>query len=310
MTKEIPVEATEFVKTVFDKISTLIKYGVWGNVSIDRFKRWRKQFTTEEQLYYAAYLAYQLMFYNKRDVIALINHSFTESIREIALASINDSSYKQKDIWREIILQTKQKILVCPLATDSAASSSFMIARILRDQNIITETELCNNVQDMIYKLRRREVKAIIFVDDMIGSGTQAIEFYTNRTDLGEKYISIRDMIAEIKPDIPVYLTVAVAPHDAVLDVIDKTGLRVIAAEILTEKNDVQKESFWFPEDFTNGIEFLNDLETEKNIPSKGYREKSWAVTFEHGAPDVSCPFYYKEHSEWISLIRYRGEDV
>lgn len=148
------------IDLVFDKIMTLIKYNVWSNVSIERFKRWKAQFKSDEERYYAAYLAQKLVFYNKKDFISLISYSFSISIKQITLLEIENKEEMNDIIWRDKIEVTRRNTLVCPLTTDSAASG-FMVARLLRDQGIISENELMDSHDDLIRTVRRRNTMLV-----------------------------------------------------------------------------------------------------------------------------------------------------
>lgn len=106
------------------------------------------------------------------------------------------------------------------------------------------------------------------------------------------------------------FLAVAIAPKNSMETVQRQTGITIIAAELLTEKNDPTNQSFLFPEDFEHRKDFLRKIEADFGIARNGYRGSAWAVAFEHGVPDVSCPFYWEDKCNWLSLIPFRGDDI
>ncbi|MNB63275.1 hypothetical protein D3C75_96980 [compost metagenome] len=291
---------------------TLIRHQIWDNATLERFSSWKKQFEKEEEQLIAAYMAQQLIYYNKKDFISIITQTVAQSFRLISnmdprcveLNSMNDA------LWAQIMEETKRNILVCPLTIDSPAASGFMVTRLLRDQGIIAENELCKSYDELIYKLKRRTVKAVIFVDDMIGSGTQAKEALVKPQDLAGGYQSLCSYLKENYTDIPLLLAVAIAPSES-KDLIEKeTGLSVLVGETLLNEHDVLHNDYWKGINYDDGMQFLEFLNKKWNIPIKNFGTHAWAVAFEHGVPDVSAPFYYANPEGWTSLIRQRGEDL
>jgi hypothetical protein len=304
-------QAINHIELVFDKIKTLIKFGIWGNLSIERFKRWQTQFQTVEKQFYAAYLAQQLIYYNKKDVLALLSYSFSQCMKQVAMSLKGDVHHHGDLVWKKLIDDARSKTLVCPLTTDSAAASGFMVSRMLRNQNIIYEHQLCLSIKELVDKLKKNNYKAIVFVDDMIGSGTQVRETFTKKKDLDKDYyFSIKEVLYNINPELSIFISVAIAPERSIERLNQETGFTVIAAEKLTDRNEVVNEKFWLQDMFPSAMEFLDQIEQEIHIPKFGYDQNSWAVTFEHGTPDNCCPFYHVERNGWTSLIRSRGEDI
>lgn len=307
-------QAARYAELVFDKIKTLIRYGVWNNVTEERFNNWKRQFS-EEDTYFAAYLASQLLYYNNKDFLALISWAFAETVRRVAVNLVEDIDNIDEDSWQAKIIEAKSKVLVCPFAVDSPAASGNMVVRLLRNQNLADESNMCS-VDEIRDKLRTGRYSAIVFVDDMIGSGDQARQFCINSRAIKRKgrslrkveYIQIKRVLDEF--DIQKFLAVGIAPANSVKTVQRQTGLEVIAAELLEERNSTLNKAFWFPEDYDDGMEFLKRMEREHNISREGHKESSWVVAFEHGAPDVSSPFYYEEKAAWTALIPVRGVDI
>lgn len=309
-----PEQASMYVELVFDKIRTLIKYGVWDNVTEERFNNWKRQFS-EEDTYFAAYLAFQLLYYNKKDFLALISWAFAETVRRVAISLVENINDMDEALWEAKILEAKAKVLVCPFAVDSPAASGNMVVRLLRNQNLADEFNMCS-VDEIRDKLRTNRYSAIVFVDDMIGSGDQARQFCLNSRSIRRKgrrlrkveYIRIKRVLDEF--DIQKFLAVGIAPVTSVRTVQRQTGLEVVAAELLADCNSTLNNRFWFQQDFDDGIEFLKKMELDNRIPRIGHSDSSWAVAFEHGAPDVSSPFYYQEHIGWTALVPVRGVDI
>jgi hypothetical protein len=301
-----PELSSQYVELVFNKVSTLIKYGVWGNVTMERFKSWKMQFTSEEEQYFAAYLAFQLLYYNNKDFLALISWAFSEAVRQIYLALEGFNLISDQE-WKDIIIRTKAKILICPFAVDTPAASGNMITRLLRNQGLISEANICP-IDRLDAELSYGRYKAVVFVDDIIGSGDQARDFFFNFNQIGAEKTNIRKILD--KYDVMKYLAVAIASCDSLSTVELHTGLKIITAEKLTDRNSTLNRDMWFSEDYDRGMEFLKELENKYDIPRVGHKDSSWAVAFEHGVPDVSSPFYWYEPQNWVSIIPRRGVTV
>jgi hypothetical protein len=307
----LPEQPSIYIDWVFDKITTLIKYGVWENIDLDRFNKWKAQFITIEDRYYAAYLAQQMVYYNKKDFIALISRSYAESIKQIAYDLFQGLECQDDDSWEACIKNVRENTLICPFSPDPSSSSGNMVIRLLRDIELISEWDTCwGPLEDLIEKANSKKYKAIIFVDDMIGSGVQALEFFVSPVDTRSGRIVIKRFLSDL--DIKTYLSVAVSSSDSVKRIERITNLKISVAELLTNKNDVLKEEFWHKDifDYRDGMEFLRRIEQKYKVPRSSFKEGAWSLAFEHGVPDVSLPFYWDKNKSWTSLVPVRGVDV
>lgn len=298
---------SRFVDIVFDKIGTLIKFGVWNNVTMERFKRWQMQFVTDEDRYMAASLAFQLLYYNRQDFLTLIGWSFAETIRLVAMAGEQGISCYDDQCWQDKLNSARKRVLVCPFVIDNPAASGNMVCRLLRNQQFVLEENICS-VDEIRARLATKRYDALVFVDDIIGTGDQAREFFLKMQQIGSENINIQRILGEFQ--VMKFLAVAIAPKTSLQTVQRQTGLTIIAAELLTEKNSPLNKDFLFPEDFALRNQFLRKIESEHGIAREGYKGSSWAVAFEHGVPDVSSPFYWEEKPNWFSLIPFRGDDI
>lgn len=301
-----PEVARQYADIALQKICTLIKYALWDNVTLERFNRWKRQFITEEDRYFSTYLAYQLLFYNNKDFLTLISWAYAEVIRQLVLNRYPALEFND-EIWLQKLKEEEEKVLICPFAVDTPAASGNMITRLLRNQNLISESRLCS-VEQLTEKLDSGRFSTVVFIDDMIGSGDQARDFMLTLRKIGDQNISIRNLL--LRCEIQGYLAIGLAPFDSIRNVQRQTGLTVITAETLTEKNSTTNNSFWFPEDVEDAKAFLRHLAEHYRIPRVGHSEGAWAVAFEHGVPDVSSPFYYYENENWVSLIPRRGVEL
>lgn len=310
---EVPINQSKFAEYVFENFQILIRSGFWGNITLDRFKQWKRQLAPE-QAYYAAWIAFKLLYYNKKDFLSLISWSYSEAIRQIVVSMDQGNIITDENQWLELLKIAQRETIVCPFAADSPTSSGNMVARLLRDQELVDERYICQ-IEMLEPNLRSGRYRAVVFVDDMIGSGTQSDIFWksrnilTGRSSTGENlYTSLQDILSQF--DGQKYLAVALAPKNSIQEITTSTGIQVICAEMLTCRTETLSSPFWFEEDFEDGIRFLKELESTHHIPIMGFKETCWAVAFEHGVPDVASPFYGYSSKTWLSLAPRRGEDI
>lgn len=293
-----------YADSVFDKIITLIKYGIWPNVNQEKFNRWKAQFKNINDKYYAAYLAQKLIYYNIKDFSCLIRWSFTKAIKEITLSE-NSIHEINDDVWEEKIEEVYNNTLVCPLAAvDDPTASGNMVTRLMRNQGICLENNICT-AENLVNYLKDNSYYAIIFVDDMIGSGNQARDFYL-KTLIGDK--TIKNILDTY--NIPSYLVVAVASKESLNIIEQETNFKVICSELLGKENCTFNKEFWHKDEFQEGKDFFRQLNVKYGIGQGGYKNKSWCIAFEHGVPNVTSPFYWLEKDNYIPLIPKRGVDI
>lgn len=301
----LPEGHEEYVEAVIEKIREFIRSGLWSAVRLDDCSRWFENFPDAASRFVAAVLADRLIYYSEYDVWALVSWAFDEAVRRICLDGLGTgipADALSADIeWAKAYRKVQRSVLVCPGSPNVPSSSGYTAVRSLLHQERIVEGQQClpHQIRD---RLSSGKYCALVIVDDMLGSGSQALNFFQNTKQVFKGCTESIEKTSQALA-IPVYLAVGVATERG-LALIRKASLVPVAAETLTEEWDVYDKAFWSSYDYASAVSALQKLANDNGIRRKGYRDLSLSVSFHHGTPNVTCPIYWQDEKTWHPLVR------
>ena len=130
----------------------------------------------------------------------------------------------------------------------------------------------------------------VVFVDDLAGSGTQAIDVWP--------------LFDELLPGRPnVYLLLVAATRTAVREIEKQTGLAVVAQHILDERNNVFSDACKSFTDEDKDCLLRYCTKADKNQP-KGFADSGLVLVFAHGCPNNSIPILHSSSTKLEGLFR------
>ncbi|HFZ1638145.1 hypothetical protein KS910_28110, partial [Klebsiella pneumoniae] len=181
-------------EAIIEQSKKLIKIGYWDNVKVSVLQRWLDNFKDEKEKYLAASVLSELIYRNRETVTSMGYNIFSiilpQILEELDIYHIEDIEKWMNDInspkhARNLPFRTSVINNVDSKVTKSGDVIHTFLQRDFFDKNLGVKVE---NIE----KLPPR-IKAIVFFDDMLGSGTQIDTFMkeTNLDELGKKIIFI-----------------------------------------------------------------------------------------------------------------------
>jgi hypothetical protein len=261
-------------------------------ISEDKVRAWLNQFANiREQRY---------MFHVLRGL-----HYYSNAFARGKMAEIHDIVARGLARDREYRQQKRSDILVSYI--DAVGKSGASMARLYAEEakiyvgNVVEKGSLLEALD------KKTEIRAIVFVDDFIGTGRQASENLEGMHKLLEAVLAERTIKFFF-----VAITAFSQGYQRVKDTVDRLKLpvEIRACELLDEssqyfgeKSSIFKDAVERENAKKVAIEYGRILVRDNPL---GYGDIGIAVVFEHGCPNDSLPILWAESTnpKWMPLFR------
>lgn len=264
-------------------------------IGVAQVERWLKQFDNNIERRLMFKLLQNLKFYNE------------QFVRE-RLRSINESIYSNITRIRMGRERSRREILVS--CFDTPAKSGASIARLYTQENNII-SEHCCNLKDIPLILkdpkRQERIQAVVFVDDLIGSGRSMTEyifemkricgkiFTKNKTDLSVFIASICGLESGVSM---VEKSLESLDHSVQLNVYDRLGEQ---DQCFSDSSQIFES-----ESERRDAEDIARRYGEKLYPKYplGFDNGQLLLTYHQSCPNNSLPILWADESEWYPLFK------
>jgi hypothetical protein len=289
-----------FCSDIMTRSQSLIDRGIWGGMKLERLRRWYKNFTADEERYFAACVIDSLIYRSDDQTDALLIHLFQRPLVDLTrrhpthIGLINNWIDRLRSNSRDI------RLIAAISQNDRPHKSAHLISRLMKRQLGINEQLIAKP-----WELNKGNVFAnqvIVFIDDFLGTGEQ-FETLIKKESLqwifSTAYVVYAPFVAH---------TVGITHLESKFP-----GLKIVASEILESQHSLfSSESRAFA-DNTNSPEcakrFYMDLLRRKGFSFSptdqfGFGGLGLTYAFEHAVPDNNLPLlWWPENSAWTPLF-------
>jgi len=290
MSFKIPELSQEFYDEVEKYCYSLIENNYWDRIDNYTLKQWLENFKTEEERYLASQILFHFQYRNEKAMISMFKQILQvylpQKLKELDIYSINSISE-----WENI------------LSTDKAFKLPFRFSTIDKEDKIGTSGHALFRLyaqNDLIYKdigrvidsTMQNNIKTIILVDDITGSGKQFIDFYTKHKKHFDKFENI------------IYCPL-VAHADAIKKIEDiADNIYIVPTEILTK----EEHSFYAISDERNSndsfISFYKEVVHKLKITFPlGFNEQAILYAMNISTPNNNLSVIY-HNKQWNPLLK------
>jgi len=291
MSFKIPERGQEFYDEVERHCYSLIENEYWDRIDNYTFKQWLDNFKTEEERYLASQILFHFQYRNEKAMISMFKQILQvylpQKLDELGIYTIPSISE-----W-ENILKVKKKAFELPLRFSTIdkeniiGTSGHALFR-LYVQNDLVHREFGRIINSNIDK----KVTTIIIVDDIMGSGSQFLDFY-------KKYKNSFDKFEHI-------IYCPLVAHEEAIENIRKevSSIHIVPAEILTKK----EHSFYAISDEINSndifLSFYEDIvkRLTTQIPL-GFNEQAILYAMNISTPNNNLSVIY-HNKKWNPLLK------
>jgi len=175
MAFEAPHNYLDFYNEMVRKSEKLIEIGYWDKIEIRKLREWLNNFNTDEEKYLSSLILYKLVYRNDKTIDSMLNKLFNITIPNLLekynVYSINMTMNEWRGKLRNSGFKEVGSFLFSTIISDELGDSGNDYMRRLREKFVVKE--LICKVTDR----KRRHHKALIFIDDILASGTQICDF-------------------------------------------------------------------------------------------------------------------------------------
>lgn len=299
-TFQLPKDGLTYTRMITARCESLIATGIWADMDSPTFRRWFKNFQTDEERYFAACVLDALMYRSKRQTLSLISHLFERvlpdesRLRPTPLGNISN--------WIERLCSGTEpgfRLVTAVRQGDPPTKSAHVIARYLKRDFEIPEPLIIKAWE--VARYVALGVTVFVFIDDFLGTGIQFEEFFR------------AEGLDRLSGWYPIYAPLVA--HESgiqhLTNVLPQVSV-VAVEELSTEHNIFDSGS----KAFSDGVntpavaqnfycDLLNKYGFGLTAPNCfGFGGLGIAFAFEHAAPDNSLPLlWWNELKDWRPLF-------
>lgn len=290
----LPKDWKVYENNIRDRCKHLIEHRIWNGIDIHRLNTWKQNFKSEEERYLAACLLDSLIYRPNEQTFSMIQNLLTQNLNNAfrfykELESIrlpDDLMGRYKDPSIRLVSAIKKN--------DPVTKSSNEILRFMKRHFMISEKWIINpwNIKEEFSK----GVKAVVFIDDFLGTGDQFDEI-------------IKDSELEEAINTNHVFYAPLVAHQKGIDKLktEYPKLRLIYTERLTLKFHSFFENY-FPEEASFAkVAYLSMFASRGWLFDSGaqfgYGDLEITYAFQHAAPDNSLQAFTFRERNWIPLF-------
>lgn len=301
---ELPRDWSRWCDHIRDKTGFYIRdIRQWSDVRQIDFDGWLANFTDNTGRYIATRLLNRFIYYSERDVLRLLQHAilkvflYPRSVDWALERGFDLTRAEQMRLVDEVIRQLR---FVPLLDDDRPSESGNQLCRYLSRDFGLPKFQM-SQPEDLASIVERE----VIVLDDFVGSGQQAIDFWMG-PKLGGR--SLRDVAASNRLDVT-YLCLVTTDFGLRRIATYAPGLKVMSSEILGERYRVfETPSLFFDSvrDVEAARDYLTELCRAHGIPLLGFHDLDYSVAFHHAVPDATLPLFWADTPRWHYLVKRR----
>ncbi|WJM81636.1 phosphoribosyltransferase-like protein [Pectobacterium brasiliense] len=289
------------IASIFQRAHKLIDLKYWDNVSHIVLDNWIRNFRTREERYLAAAILHSIIFRNKQSIITMGHDIFQfilpQILEENGIHQINSIENWLEELNSRNFRKMKFRFSAIDDIDDNAVKSSSNILSSLKE-TFFDKTLAINSHR--IKNFTENGVKAIIFFDDIIGTGTQFEDFYKLRKldELKEvkiiyiPFAAVKDTVIRLQKTLS---NVIISP----VEIIDDTH------NFFCESNDFL--SFMNDFNYDEFRSFYLDVCKAKKINlhgNLGVGELSLTYIFSSSTPNNNLAMLMHRDTSWSGLFK------
>jgi len=285
----------------------------WKKFDESHILSWLHNFSpSEEDIYLALILANKIMFYSKRKIHYLWRFLLYNKLK-IAISEKYFTGQSLSEINRSFQKFIENKCIFTPFgsAGDSGEAMHYDFSHVVgnsRLKNIDLSFLIANFDQLKEDECKNRDT--IILIDDFIGSGNQATNFWDKRKFVNK---TLKDL-HEKNPEIRFYYLALCGMAEGVSEISSSLPITVIVGEELDDRFkcfSTCSQIFSDPEERRKAEILMTTKGKYLYSHPLGYKNSQLAIAFDHNTPNNSLPVIWKKKTDgsWYPLFKRYGEE-
>lgn len=292
----MPADGPTFIEQVVSRCHSLISCGIWSGFHISKLNVWWNNFHTDTERYFAACLLDKLIYRSEDQTLSLMRQLLQRSLPDHGDAVGGITDWEER-LGRSLFDTKVRMIPVIPHGTPQA-KSAHIILRMFEKRLNVDKSRLA--AAEELPQLAASGVDTILFIDDLLGTGTQFVEEFAIPHHLNTAPASLRLIYAPL-----------VAHQEGLKMIADNVpSVSVVSAEILGPEHAIfGPNGNTFGDSVNSAVSawnFYRELLHGRGIGTalRGFGDLELAFFFEHATPDNSLPiFWWNNSPQWKPLF-------
>jgi len=297
---QVPSNWESYFQALQSRIANLIDCQVWTGIHPTAIDSWLANFRTPPEQYFAARILDELIYRSEAQTLALVDQLFLRSLPDLLLDQ-PISGISANDIRHALSSKSDPGIRIVPVVhpSDPPTKSGYVIVRMIQRHLGIDTRWIIQ--PSRIPKVVKRGIKALLFVDDFLGTGTQF-----------KKFFAAYHLASALGTTWAAYVPLA-AHETGVFDLHQKCPkIHVTAAEFLDHSTNIFSGQSGCFNDGVNtwetGKHFYVRLKRKFQITSNrqmvyGFGKLGLVYAFAHGTPNACIPLLWCDGRRFTRLL-------
>jgi len=255
--------------------------------------KWINNFNEKKEIYFALIIANNIVYYTLDQIRSLWKFILLKNVKLFLLEKLFlDELPLDIDMWFHEYLRKK-----CVFIGYGSASKSGPMMVYYFDQSHGIKKLSYLDIKEFLSLSNIKNIETVFFLDDFIGSGTQACRRWKRRYKIGEKDISFYD-VSKKYPQIKFIYLALVGCTKGKNKIEKNTTMNVILGEKLDDKNKCfSNVSIVFTDQNmrqeAKKVMIEKGKKLYKNHPL-GYKDGQLLIAFFHNTPNNTLPVIWK----------------
>jgi hypothetical protein len=295
----IPSDGPTYIEQVRSRCHDLIQCGIWSGLHIQKLNQWWSNFSSDTEHYFAACLLDGITYRSDDQTIALMQQLVQRVLPDLGRASGGIVDWQER--LHPTLYDSRVRLVPVIPPGSAQAKSAYVILRLFEKRLGVPRRVLAK--PEDIETLVASGMEAIVFVDDLLGTGLQFVNDFAVHYRLGSIAAGTRLIYAPL-----------VAHEDGIAYIRSRLpNVSVASSETLGASHAIFGSHGRTFNDGLNSPEsawhlYLNILSTRGIVldpaNQRGFGELELAFFFEHAAPDNCLPiFWWSKAANWKPLF-------
>lgn len=292
---------------VLSKARYFVDVQLWPTTPEIDPKGWLANFESEE-MEYAVTLLNAFSFLNE----TLTDELFRSAVHSLsAITSNSPTTFSEaQSAWRTFM--SKLVVTYVEGEVPNPTDSGYTFARKARQVLSLDEGRQIFHPWDALYAALADPTRAVLFVDDFVGSGNQMIDTWDRQYTLPGGTTGSFSDLQRFRPGRFFYCPLVCTAYGAGRIRRHCPALELHPAHELDDRDSVSHpDSTLWPDNLkSNARDFLYHVSERAGIVDsyeygwEGFHKLGLALAFKHSVPDATLPLYFWEGEGWRPLVR------
>lgn len=289
---------------VMKKIRFMTNY-IWDGINLSDIEAFLTNFGRDRVV--GLVLLDMLIYYSDEQVQFIIENLIRLFNRHLWISDQIADKAGSMEVINEKLTKLYNKTCFVPVKDQGPSDSAYSLSTMYKKSNSLPKTVKFIDVDDIPLMITLKN-KFFVFYDDIMGTGTQFKNFWSQTYHFGKNGVTL-EKISKLNPDIKFYYLV-IGGYKESITALEKQfpNIKIIASEVFSDDYSVFSENNEYWEFNSDKREMVMNFirEKERELKSKSSFSLNLPVLFQHSrASNTALSLYwFGKQNKWKELYR------